>query len=256
MMTVRLFFSLAWLTISISATAAATDLSPASETQTAKIFEKKITRSVRMNYLLHLPAGYKASGSQKWPLLVFLHGAGEVGTNVTLVKKHGPPKLVATQPDFPFILLSPQSPRGQYGWSDEAVLALIHEVTSKHRVDRKRIYLTGLSMGGYGTWSLATSHPEMFAAIAPLCGGGDAENVAEMKQSKGKVFESLGVWAFHGAKDKDVPLSESQDMVNAFKKAGCKDIQFTVYPEARHDCWTEAYNNPKLYEWFLQHRRD
>jgi predicted peptidase len=244
------------LMAAVAGRAACAGSSAAPATQTAKVFEKRIVQKVRMNYLLHLPAGYRSSRGKTWPLLVFLHGSGEKGTNVALVKKHGPPKMVDARPDFPFILLSPQSPPGQSWWLDDAVLALINDVASRHRVDRQRIYLTGLSMGGYGTWSLATSHPEVFAAVAPICGGGDPDDVARMHQAKRGAFESLGVWAFHGAKDKVVPLSESQDMVDAFKKAGCGDIQLTVFPEAAHDSWTEAYNSPKLYEWFLQHRRD
>ena len=107
---------------------------------------------------------------------------------------------------------------------------------------------------GYGTWTLATSHPHLFAAIAPICGGGDSDDVAWVKRGDPKAYGSLGVWAFHGAKDTVVPLAESQDMVRAFKEAGCRDVQLTVFPEAGHDAWTEAYSNPKLYEWLLKHR--
>ncbi|MBL9174360.1 MAG: prolyl oligopeptidase family serine peptidase [Verrucomicrobiales bacterium] len=233
---------------------AAEEAPPQAPKQDERVFTKDITRPVRMNYLLHLPASYRPDGKKTWPLLVFLHGSGEKGTNVALVRKNGPPKLAETNANFPFILLSPQSPPGQYGWSEDAVIALIDEVAAHHAVDRKRIYLTGLSMGGYGTWTLATSHPHLFAAIAPVCGGGDSDDVAWVKRGDPKAFESLGVWAFHGAKDNVVPLSESQDMVRALKETGCRDIQLTVFPEAGHDAWTEAYSNPKLYEWFLRHR--
>ncbi|MHC1764568.1 MAG: prolyl oligopeptidase family serine peptidase [Verrucomicrobiia bacterium] len=135
-------------------------------------------------------------------------------------------------------------------------MALIEEIAGRYRVDRRRIYLTGLSMGGYGVWSLATSHPEVFAAVVPICGGGDPADVGWMARQKPGAFASIGVWAFHGAEDKVVPLSESQDMVNAFKKAGGQDISLTVYEGTGHDAWAKAYEDPKLYEWLLQHRRD
>jgi predicted peptidase len=232
------------------------DQAPSLPTQTVQHFEKRITTSVQLDYLLHLPPGYSQKGSKRWPLIVFLHGSGEKGTNINLVKMHGPPKIVETQPDFPFILVSPQCPFGYCWWSDEAVLALIDDICHRYKVDQKRIYLTGLSLGGYAAWSLATTHPEKFAAVAPMCGGGDPADVTWMAQQKPGAFKKLGVWAFHGAKDDVVRLTESQEMVDAFKKAGCTDFQLTVYPNAGHNCWTEAYANPRLYEWFLQHRRE
>jgi predicted peptidase len=209
-----------------------------------------------MNYLIHVPIEYQEDKGKKWPLLVFLHGAGEKGTTVNLVMKHGLPKIVMSQPSFPFILLSPQCPFGRYTWIAEDVISLIQEIASEYNVDQKRIYLTGMSMGGYGCWSLAAAYPEVFAAVAPLCGGGDDVDVVWGSREKPEAFMSLPIWAFHGAKDRTVPLSESQDMVNAFKKAGCTEIQLTVYPEAGHDCWTETYKNPELYTWLLRHRRN
>jgi predicted peptidase len=123
---------------------------------------------------------------------------------------------------------------------------LLQEIIRMHRVDRQRIYLTGLSMGGYGTWSLAMAYPDTFAALAPVCGGGDPGRVGRIKH--------LPIWVFHGAKDDIVPFEESESMVKALRRAG-NDVRFTVYPDARHDSWTETYNNPRLYEWFLSHRR-
>jgi predicted peptidase len=108
------------------------------------------------------------------------------------------------------------------------------------------VYLTGLSMGGFGTWSLAAAHPEKFAAIAPICGGGEPRTARRLK--------SIPTWVFHGAKDPTVPLARSEAMVQALKKAG-GDVKFTVYRDAGHDSWTETYNNPKLYEWFLAHSK-
>jgi predicted peptidase len=186
--------------------------------------------------------------------MLFLHGAGERGTNLSLVSVHGPPKLVAQGTNFPFIVVSPQCPSGQR-WDNDALLALLDDVIARHNVDTNRIYLTGLSMGGFGTWSLAARYPERFAAVAPICGGGEVIDVKLAVRSKTEALKTLGVWAFHGAKDPVVALEESQRMVAAFKKVGCQEVELTVYPEASHDSWTEAYNSPKLYEWFLKHSR-
>jgi predicted peptidase len=110
-------------------------------------------------------------------------------------------------------------------------------------------------MGGYGTWSLGLTHPDRFAAIAPICGGGDPLKALLPDPTKVEAMKSLPVWAFHGAKDPVVRLVESERMVDALKRAGVREVQLTVYPEAQHDSWTETYANPKLYEWFLQHQR-
>ena len=238
---------------SLAGSAVAQDPAPDS-VQKTKSFERTITKTVSAQYLLFLPTGYDAGSSKKWPLVLFLHGAGERGTNVWKVAVHGPPKIVKDKPDFPFIVVSPQCPAGQR-WSNDVLLALLDDVTKEYKVDPSRIYLTGLSMGGYGTWSLGLAYPEKFAAIVPICGGGERIGVQVAGREKAAALKSLPVWAFHGAKDPTVPLAESERMVDALKKAGCKEVELTVYPEAQHDSWTESYNNPKLYEWFLAHQR-
>ncbi|MCA9734001.1 MAG: prolyl oligopeptidase family serine peptidase [Deferribacteres bacterium] len=215
--------------------------------QVGQSFEKKYEKTMIMDYLVYLPDQYGAV-KQDWPLMLFLHGAGERGNDLEKVKFHGPPKRVATGDAFPFIIVSPQCPEGEW-WPNltTELNYLLDEIEQKYAVDKNRIYLTGLSMGGYGTWALAATYPEKFAAIAPVCGGGTPTPRTAREMSK------LPVWVFHGAKDNVVPIAESQLMVDALKKAGA-DIQFTIYPEAGHDSWTETYNNPALYEWFLQHR--
>ena len=219
-------------------------------------FTATITETQRYEYLLFLPKGYEAEPQKKWPLLMFLHGAGERGTNVWLVAVHGPPKLVRSQPDFPFILVSPQCPTDQR-WNPEALVKLLDQIEASQRVDKSRVYLTGLSMGGFGTWSLGMRYPERFAAIAPICGGGDWLEVRLGSRKNGPALKSLPVWAFHGAKDSVVPLSESERMINVLKTAaGNENAKLTVYPEANHDSWTATYNNPELFEWFLEHRRE
>lgn len=222
--------------------------------QTPKKLNVKITRTLQAEYLLFLPKDYSANVNRRWPLMLFLHGAGERGSDVSQVAKHGPPKYVQTHPDFPFILVSPQCPGGQL-WSNDILIALLDEITNRYAVDPKRIYLTGLSMGGFGTWELGMTYPGRFAAIAPICGGGEAITPFLASGEKARALKTLGVWAFHGAKDPVVPLAESEHMVGLLQKLGVQDVKLTVYPEAQHDAWTETYANPELYEWFLKHSR-
>jgi len=215
--------------------------------QQAHTFEVQITRTVRLDYLLYLPKGYGTDPQKKWPLILFLHGRGERGDDLELVKIHGIPKIVEQRDDLPFIAVSPQCSKDSMWMVEvEALNALLDEVVTKYAVDTDRIYLTGLSMGGFGTWRLAPAYPERFAAIVPICGGGDPEKVG--------VLRDVPVWVFHGAKDPFVQLSESEEMVDALKACG-GNVRFTVYPDVEHDSWTRTYDNPELYEWFLQHTR-
>lgn len=221
--------------------------------QQARTFEGQISKTVHLDYLLFLPNDYGNDPHVKWPLILFLHGMGERGNDLELVKKHGIPRVVEQQPDFPFITISPQCPMDSF-WTNEldALKALLDDVAARYAVDTGRIYLTGLSMGGYGSWHLATECPERFAAVAPICGGGMfwagfPERVRALK--------NVPIWAFHGAKDTVVPLEESEKMVKALKAVG-GDVRLTVYPDADHDSWTRTYNNPELYRWFLRNRRN
>ena len=216
-------------------------------TQQKCSFEAQIIKTVRLNYLLFLPEGYSDDGEGKWPLILFLHGMGERGNDLEKLKVHGISKIVEQKRDFPFIAVSPQCPDTSF-WTVEmeSLNALLDEIVKKYAVDENRIYLTGLSMGGYGAWNLATAYPDRFAAIAPICGGGDPK--------KAHLLKDIPIWVFHGAKDTTVPPERSEEMVNALKEAG-GNVKYTVYPEAGHDSWTETYNNPELYEWFLKHKR-
>jgi predicted peptidase len=225
---------------------------PDSVNQPRKL-KTKATQKIEVNYLLFLPKDYAADARKKWPLMLFLHGAGERGSNLWLVPKHGPPKVVRTKPDFPFILVSPQCPAGRR-WDNQVLLALLDEIIADYKVDTNRVYLTGLSMGGYGTWSLGLACPERFAALVPICGGGDAITAMLPDTRRTQALKTLPIWAFHGAKDPVVPLAESERMVNAVKAIG-GNVKLTVYPEAQHDSWTETYNNPQLYDWLLGHAR-
>jgi len=222
--------------------------------QKARKFERSVTRTLSADYLLFTPKGYDAKGSKRWPLMLFLHGAGERGTNLQKVAVHGPPKIVKSRPDFPFIVVSPQCPIDET-WSNEVILGLLDEVIATQRVDTNRIYLTGLSMGGFGSWSLALRYPERFAAVAPICGGGSMLDALLASRTKANELKKLPFWVFHGAKDPVVKLEESERLVKALKNAGVKEVELTVYPEAEHDSWTQTYANEKLYEWFLKHER-
>jgi predicted peptidase len=110
-------------------------------------------------------------------------------------------------------------------------------------------------MGCYGTWSLGTKFPERFAAIAPVCGGGEQIPILLASPQKKSALRSMGVWAFHGAKDPVVVVEESQRMTNALMRAGCKDVKLTVYPDVAHDSWNQAYAEPEIWNWFLAHQR-
>lgn len=220
------------------------DAQPA-ERQTAQRLLLENGELTEMKYLKYLPPSYD-SDEAEWPLLLFLHGAGERGDDLEMVKVHGPPKMIAQGRDFPFVVISPQCPEDVW-WSIDKLHALINEVVETHRIDQSRIYVTGLSMGGYGSWGLAYTYPEMFAAIAPICGIGDPE--------KAPLMKGIPTWVFHGAKDEVVPLMRSQEMVDALEEAG-GNVRLTIYPEAGHvGAWVNAYGDPELWEWLSAQRR-
>jgi beta-glucosidase len=211
-----------------------------------------VEQNYHLEYLLHLPRELNRRKKEKWPLILFLHGAGERGNDLDLVRIHGIPRIVEEWSDFPFITVSPQCPENSW-WSDQipALDALLNKVVAEYPVDEDRIYLTGLSMGGFGAWHLAVTYPDRFAALAPICGSGPwhtgfPERVREIKH--------LPIWVFHGAKDRTVLPRESKVLVKELQACG-GNVRFTLYPHAGHDSWTETYQNPELYEWFLSHKK-
>ncbi len=222
------------------------------QTQQSITLQKKPEFTVR--FLLYLPEGYHDNRESKWPLMLFLHGAGERGDDINRVKVHGPPKLIEKGQNFPFIIVSPQCPKNQR-WDEAMLTILLDHVCEEYCVDNSRLYLTGLSMGGYGSWSLGMVLCDRLAAIAPVCGGGSFIDVYNASGARGKSLRSLGVWAFHGAKDTVVPISESEKMVEALRKFGHPAPRLTVYPDKRHDSWTKTYDNPELYQWFQKFQR-
>jgi predicted peptidase len=201
-------------------------------------------------YLLYLPQDYDPQSAKRWPLVLFLHGSGERGDNLHMVAHHGPSKHVEEGQHFPFILVSPQCPAHGW-WSREpdvhALAELLDEIESNYAVDPDRVYVTGLSMGGYGVWSLAIAYPHRFAAIAPICGGGNPWTVSAIRH--------IPVWAFHGDQDRAVPIEDGKAMVDAHRACG-GNANLTIYPGVGHDSWTQTYANQEFYNWLLAQRRN
>ena len=193
-------------------------------------------------HLLYLPHGYRNERkADKYPLVLFLHGAGERGSNLKLVKVHGVPRRIASGAEFPFIALAPQCPSGEV-WDPGRLEALVDATIGAYNVDTNRIYVTGISMGGAGTWALANRCPDRLAAIVPICGPRlfiPAERLC-----------NLPIWVFHGAMDNAVPIDDSVRMVRGIREAG-GNVKFTVYADSDHDSWTETYNNAVVYDWLL-----
>lgn len=195
----------------------------------------------KLTYLVKYPEGFSESG--KYPVLFFLHGAGTRGTSIEPLVNN-PFFKITNGMNLPFVIVAPLC--SENTWFDlfEHLTALVKEVARLPYTDEKRIYLTGNSMGGYGTWQLAMSMPEYFAAIVPVCGGGMYWNAWRLK--------NVAVWAFHGALDKCVFPTESEKMIDIAKQAGT-EAKLTIYPEAGHDAWTPTYSNPEVFEWLLKH---
>ena len=208
-------------------------------------------------FLLYVPEDYSADGPA-YPMVLFLHGLGESGNGsdeeLWRVAAHGPPKQVKQGRQFPFILISPQTPRpdlkngtGAF-WPSEKLIGLMAEIDDHLNIDDKRVYLTGLSMGGFGSWRLASKLPNRFAAVAPICGGGKPGEMAS-------ELTKMPIWAFHGGKDNVVPMEGSVKMVDAVNAAG-GNARLTIYPEAGHDSWSATYDNPLFYDWLLGEHKE
>lgn len=200
--------------------------------------------AIPINYLLYLPPNYTTMS--KWPLVVYLHGSAARGYDLELVQREWLPNQIIQGKQFNFILVSPQCPAIFLGWSPECVIGLIEHLSQTLSVDRDRVYLTGYSMGGYGVWATAINDPGRFAAVAPLCGGGDTVEAERLK--------NMPIWAFHGEKDDIVPLETGQAMVDAVKKCGGY-VKFTVYPGVGHNISSASYMDEHFLEWLLAQRR-
>ncbi|MDR1052857.1 MAG: prolyl oligopeptidase family serine peptidase, partial [Planctomycetaceae bacterium] len=199
-----------------------------------------------MRYWIYLPHDYeKQKKSNGSPLFLFLHGAGERGNTpeeIVKVKVHGLPKLL-DKPEFnktfPCIAISPQC-KNDFEWSPSQLLLLLDHIEQNYKIDKRRIYVTGISMGGFGTWMCLNASPERFAAAAPICGGA--------KPEWAKKLVAIPIWSFHGDSDKAVPFSMSQKIVEAIREANGKKIIFTSYEGGGHDVWTQTYNNQLLFD--------
>ncbi|NBO91098.1 MAG: phospholipase [Planctomycetia bacterium] len=228
-----------------------------------KLLEKRtFTKDKAMlPYRLMKPDGY--DGTKQYPIVIFLHGAGERGNDNKAQLKHGIKDFASDEnrKKYPCFLLVPQCPSHPKRWADWSakapisekpteplalVLGILTELKAEFKIDPKRVYVTGLSMGGFGTWDLIARHPELFAAGVPICGGGDPSQAAKIAP--------VPVWVFHGAKDKVVVVQRSREMVEALKKAGAMP-KYTEYPQAEHDSWTASYSDPKLMDWLFAQKK-
>ena len=195
-----------------------------------------------ISYLLYLPKNYDSA--KKSQLILFLHGRGESYGPLSLVAKWGPPQFAARGDELPYVLVSPQCP-GDDSWAkptqQKRLIELLDHIVQTHSIDEDSMCLTGLSMGGYGSWRMAADHPGRFASVVPVCGGGDPGDAEKLK--------GLPIWVFHGDQDSAVPFQHSVDMVNAIKKAGGTKIRFTSLEHIGHNCWSATYATPELFQW-------
>jgi predicted peptidase len=194
-----------------------------------------------------------------WPLLLFLHGAGERGEDLAQVAVHGPPRLVEELSVLrEFVLVAPLCPRDAW-WEARSLKSVLDTVLKTLPVDPERLCVTGLRMGGYGTWELLAHYPDFFAAAVPICGGGDparlwAEESADFDLQDLMHAKDVALRVYHGERDEIVPVEESRLLVEALRAEG-SDVEFTVYPDGGHDSWTRTYARPELYMWMLEQRR-
>lgn len=200
-----------------------------------------------LQYYLYFPDDYASNESVQFPLLLFLHGGGESGGDLEQLKTNGPPKLIAEGKKFPFLILAPQNPDKKKWWNTRALVQLLDTVVARNRVDKNRIYLTGLSRGGGAAWELAVQYPEKFAAMAVVCGMTPVPYASW-------IDKKMPIWVFHGTEDRSIPISESEEMVKKLKEMG-HDVKFTKYEGIGHNSWEKAYTTEALYEWFLQQKR-
>jgi predicted peptidase len=219
------------------------------------------------SYLVSRPPESLQNSARRWPAILSLHGTGERGSRVEDVARQGVPKLIQAAVELSpteraageevarrFIVIAPQCAAFEI-WNEPDLLRLLDDVMAQHPIDPAQVFVTGMSMGGFGAWMLGLRHARRFAAVIPICGGGRITDITAALTTDAAALRSLGVWAFHGAKDRVVPLEESERIVAELKRVGAADVQLTVYPDAEHDAWSPTYSNPELYRWMLQHKR-
>ncbi|MBQ8162833.1 MAG: dienelactone hydrolase family protein [Clostridia bacterium] len=213
-------------------------------------FEKEIaTETEKLKYILTTPTDFDKK-NESLPLIVFLHGSGERGDDIEKLKVYCIPKIFTKDPDTErAITLSPLC-HSERTWFDYKwhVIKLIDDIADEYNVDKDRITLCGISMGGFGTWEIAMTVPEKFAAIAPICGGG--------MSWRAWYLRNMPIRVYHGAKDDIVPLQYSEIMVNAIKAQGNNNIELTVYDDLSHPCWDRAFEKTDLVKWLATSKKD
>ena len=206
--------------------------------------KKEIKKEQKISYILDYPENAKG----KVPLMVFLHGSGERGDNLDIVKAHSPFTYKNLFPE-PVAILAPQCPKDVW-WDTEAVYYLIKEIQQKYQIDDSRIMLTGLSMGGWGTLKLAMEHPELFSAVVAVCA--PADRLMKVRVSQ---YKDLPMKLFHGGNDDVVSPMNSIEIYQEIKKVN-KNVELTIFPDDNHNSWDSTYSNPKLYEWMLAQKKN
>lgn len=194
-------------------------------------------------YLLYLPAAHEKEDA--WPLILFLHGGGERGEDLSLVRREGLPRILDHVPDFPFVVVSPQETLARR-WTPDGLATFLDEVAARHRVDRTRVYATGLSSGAATALELAAAHPDRIAAVAVASPNRLPPDTCRLKTTP--------VWMFHNSGDPRIPAGRIRRFEKTLSACG-GDVRVTLYDRARHDSWTETYDRRDLYEWFRKHRR-
>jgi len=202
-------------------------------------------------YRLYVPQAYDAA--QNWPLVLYLHGAGERGDdNRAHTSKNSVMQTLFKEKNlrkYPCVVLAPQCPEDDW-WTarTEDLMGLLEHAKAEYSIDDARVYITGISMGGYGTWAMLAAYPDYFAAAVPVCGAGDPQTAA--------LFKDNPIWAFHGGKDSTVPPEGSRDMVAALEVADAADVRYTEYPRLGHVSWERAYRERDLFAWLFAQSRD
>ena len=220
--------------------------------QNELVFEKGLNQNPKdtcYHYISYTPKEYNDDKLKKWPLLIYLHGGSSRGTDTIDLYCCGIPDQIWRKREFPFIIVAPQCPINQRWTTDNWFENFYEEVTTKYRVDSNKIYLTGTSLGGEGTWYLAIKYPEKFAAIAPM--SGFTHNMDYIIKNIDKLID-IPIWAFHGKVDKVVEFEDTEWMINRLKEKN-EDLKFTADPNAGHEMYWSVYPEQELYDWFLQH---
>ena len=262
----RIYWVFTLLCIGLSLPSLAQEIDPAIASDPVKMFEPRQFADEQGNvlkYRLLKPANYNVN--RKYPLVIFLHGAGERGDDNKVQLVHGMKEFLDPErrKNMACYVVAPQCPTGkkwvEVDWSAASskmpeqpsdslglTIKLVQSMIETAAVDPNRIYITGLSMGGYGTWDAVARYPDMFAAAAPICGGGDPETAPR--------FTHIALWAFHGDQDQAVKVERSRQMIEALKEAG-GEPKYTEYPGVGHDSWTATYKNQEFHDWLFAQRR-